>query len=126
MPKLNRYAGEIHLNPVRILRNDDFNNDGHIKDIETTLQEAIGLTADINERLQRIKDWLKNENTELLQFHFAEGGYISIKGLSDEQLKELASEDMIELFDYATDREWVKRYGPLFGLIWENGRAVEL
>lgn len=123
---INRYAGEIHLNPVRILRNDDFNNDGHIKDIETTLQEAIDLTADINERLQRIKDWLKNENTELLQFHFAEGGYISIKGLSDEQLKELASEDMIELFDYATDREWVKRYGPLFGLIWENGRAVEL
>jgi hypothetical protein len=123
---VNRYAGEIHLNPVRILRNDDFNNDGHIKDIEATLQEAIDLIADINNRLQRIKDWLENENTEPLQFHFAEGGYISIKGLSDQQLKELAAEDMIELFDCATDREWVKRYGPLFGLIWEDGRAIEI
>ncbi len=98
---INRYAGEIHLNPVRILRSDDFNNDGIIKNIEETLQEAINLTAEINDRLQRIKDWLENENTSKLQFHFADGGYIGIKGLSDKQLKELAAEELIELFDFA-------------------------
>jgi hypothetical protein len=123
---INRYAGEIHLNPMRILRNDDFNNDGRITDIEATLLEAIALTAEINDRLQRIKEWLENENTSKLQFHFAEGGYIGIKGLSDTQLKELAAQELIELFDFATNRDWVKKHGHQFGLIWEGGRAVEL
>jgi hypothetical protein len=124
---INRYAGEIHINPIRVLRNDDFNNDGHIKDIHATLTEAISLTHEIHERLQQLKLWLeKGKDTGLVQFHFADGGYISMKGLSDNQLKQLASKGWIELFDYATDREWVKRHGMLFGLIWENGRAVEV
>lgn len=124
---INRYAGEIHINPIRTLRNDDFNNDGHIKDIEATLEEAILLTQQITERLQKFKNWLGKGNASAgVQFHFADGGYISIKGLSDDQLKQLASNDLIELFDYATDRDWVKRHGMLFGLIWENGRAVKI
>ena len=124
---INRYAGEIHINPIRTLRNDDFNNDGHIKDIEATLEEAILLTQQITERLQKFKTWLGKGNASAgVQFHFADGGYISIKGLSDDQLKQLASKDLIELFDYATDRDWVKRHGMLFGLIWENGRAVKI
>ncbi|MBK8292166.1 MAG: hypothetical protein IPK96_15765 [Flammeovirgaceae bacterium] len=61
-----------------------------------------------------------------IQFHFADAGYISIKGLSDDQLKQLAAKGLIELFDNAKDKDWVKKYGPQFGLIWENGRAVEL
>lgn len=124
---INRYAGEIHINPIRILRGDDFNNDGHIKDIDATLEEAISLTQEINERLQKLKAWLGKGNiTAGIQFNFADGGYISIKGLTDDQLKQLAAKGLIELFDYATDREWVKRHGMLFGLIWENGRAVSL
>ncbi len=123
---INRYAGEIHINPIRVLRNDDFNNDGHIKDIEATLEEAITLTQQINERLQKLKAWLGKGNTTGIQFHFADGGYISIKGLSDDQLKQLALKGWIELFDHATDRDWVKRHGMLFGLIWEDGRAVQL
>lgn len=123
---INRYAGEIHINPIRSLRNDDFNNDGHIKDIDATLEEAITLTQQINERLQKLKAWLGKGNTTGIQFHFADGGYISIKGLSDDQLKQLASKGWIELFDFATDRDWVKKHGMLFGLVWENGRAVQL
>jgi len=124
---INRYAGEIHINPIRTLRNDDFNNDGHIKDIDATIQDAIRINKTISDRLQRIKTWLEKENATInLQFYFAEGGYISIKGLSDDQLFDLASKGMIELFDYATDREWVKKYGMLFGLIWENGRAIQI
>ena len=123
----NRFAGEIHINPMRILRNDDFNNDGHIKDIEATLKEAIELNQKINTRLQQLKAWLEKGNASgSIQFHFADAGYISVKGLSDSQLQQLSVKGLIELFDYATDREWVKKYGSQFGLIWEDGRAVEI
>jgi hypothetical protein len=124
---INRFAGEIHINPMRILRNDDFNNDGHIKDIEATLKEAIELNQKINTRLQQLKVWLEKGNASgSMQFHFADAGYISVKGLSDSQLQQLSAKGLIELFDYATDREWVKKYGSQFGLIWEGGRAVEI
>jgi hypothetical protein len=124
---INRYAGEIHINPIRILRNDDFNNDGQIKDIEATLKEAMELNQKISSRLQELTHWLKKKNFPTsLQFQFAEGGYISIKGLPDHQLQELAAQGMIELFDFATDKDWVKKYGAQFGLIWENGRSVEI
>ncbi len=123
---INRYEGEIHINPIRILRNDDFNNDGQIKDIKATLNQAIELNNKIGKRLQAINAWLEAKHFSGVQFRFAEGGYISVKGLSDGQLKELASQGLIELFDFATDKEWVKKYGPQFGLVWENGRAVEI
>jgi hypothetical protein len=123
---INRYAGEIHINPIRVLRNDDFNNDGQIKDIEATLKEAIELNQKIGVRLQRIKSWLEQKKyPAAIRFQFAEGGYIGMKGLPDHQLQELASNGMIELFDFARDKDWVKKYGSQFGLIWENGRAVE-
>ena len=124
---VNRYAGEIHINPIRILRNDDFNNDGQIKDINATLKEAIELNKEIAERLQQLQNWLSQRNfPSSLQFQFAEGGYITIKGLPDHQLKELAAQGIIELFDFATDKDWVKKYGAQFGLVWENGRSVEI
>lgn len=124
---INRYAGEIHINPIRVLRNDDFNNDGQIKDIDATLKEALELNLRITERLQRLKAWLDKRNfPSSIQFQFAEGGYISLKGLPDQQLQELAAQGMIELFDFATDKDWVKKYGQQFGLIWENGRSVEI
>lgn len=124
---INRYAGEIHLNPVPILRHHDFNNEGEIPDITKTLDEAIRLTAEINIRLAQLKE-LVNE-TGLFghaRFNFSPGGYISITGLPDEELRNLYRKGLIELFDFATDRDWVKRYGHLFGLVWENGRAVEV
>ena len=124
---INRYAGEIHINPIRILRNDDFNNDGQIKDIHATIKEAMELNQKISSRLQELSLWLKKKNfPSSLQFQFAEGGYISIKGLPDHQLKELAAAGIIELFDFATDKDWVKKYGAQFGLVWENGRSVEI
>jgi hypothetical protein len=123
---VNRYEGEIHINPIRILRNDDFNNDGRIKNIEATLDQAIELNQKISKRLVGIKNWLAAKNYSGIQFRFAEGGYISVSGQSDPQLKELAAQGLMELFDFATDKDWVKKYGPLFGLIWENGRAVEI
>jgi hypothetical protein len=124
---VNRYSGEIHINPVRILRGDDFNNDGHIKDMEATLKEAIELNQEINDRLKRLQIWLEKGNvTAGIKFHFADGGYISVNGLSDVQLKQLAAKGMIELFDYASDRDWVKKYGTQFGLIWQGGKAVEI
>jgi hypothetical protein len=123
---MNRYEGEIHINPIRILRNDDFNNDGHIKNNEATLNQTIELNQKISQRLQAIKSWLETKKYSGIQFRFAEGGYISIKGLSDSQLQELASQGLIDLFDFATDRDWVKKYGPQFGLAWENGKAVEI
>jgi len=124
---INRYTGEIHVNPMRLLRNDDFNNEGHIRNIDETLKEAVSLTKKISERLQQLIDWLgKNNAPGTLQFHFAEGGYIAIKGLQDSQLLQLKSKGWIELFDNATSKEWVKKYGPQFGLIWEDGRAVEI
>ena len=124
---INRYAGEIHINPIRTLRNDDFNNDGQIKDIEATLKEAVELNQRITSRLQQLLVWLgKNDFPPSLQFQFAEGGYISLRGLPDSQLKDLAAQGLIELFDFATDKDWVKKYGAQFGLIWENGRSVEI
>ncbi len=123
----NRYAGEIHINPIRVLRKDDFNNDGLIKDIEATLKEAIDLNQKIAERLQKLNVWLdKKKYSPAIRFQFAEGGYISMNGLPDHQLRELASQGMIELFDYATEREWVKKYGADFGIVWQNGRGVEI
>lgn len=123
----NRYAGEIHINPIRVLRNDDFNNDGQIKDINATLKEAIEVNKGIAERLQKLQAWLSKRNfPSSIQFQFADGGYISLKGLPDHHLQELASQGIIELFDFATDKEWVKKYGAQFGLIWENGRSVEI
>jgi len=124
---VNRYAGEIHINPIRVLRNDDFNNDGQIKDIEATLKEAMVLNQKIASQLQQLMTWLNKKNfPPSLQFKFAEGGYISLKGLPDPQLKELAAHGIIELFDFATDKDWVKKYGAQFGLVWENGRSVEI
>ncbi len=124
---INRYAGEIHINPIRVLRNDDFNNDGRIKDIEATLNEAIELNQKIAARLEQLKAWLDQKKyPAAIQFQFAEGGYIGIKGLPDHQLQELAAQGMIELFDFATDKDWVKKYGSQFGLTWENGRSVEI
>jgi phage-related protein len=124
---INRYAGEIHINPIRVLRNDDFNNDGQIKDIEATLKEAIVLNQKIASQLQQLMAWLNKKNfPSSLQFKFTEGGYISLKGLPDHQLKELAAQGIIELFDFATDKDWVKKYGAQFGLVWENGRSVEI
>src|SRR5882724_7095254 len=123
---VNRYEGEIHINPIRVLRNDDFNNDGRIPDINTMLNQAIELNQKIAHRLQAIKALVDAKKISGAQFHFAEGGYISMKGLADAQLKELASKGLIELFDFATDKIWVKKHGPQFGLIWENGRAVEI
>jgi hypothetical protein len=124
---INRYAGEIHINPIRVLRNDDFNNDGQIKDIDVTLKEAIELNQKIAAQLQHLKAWLAQKKYPgSIEFRFAEGGYIGLKGLPDHQLKELAAQGVIELFDFATDKDWVKKYGSQFGLIWENGRSVEI
>ncbi|MCK6618533.1 MAG: hypothetical protein L6Q51_12905 [Cyclobacteriaceae bacterium] len=124
---INRYAGEIHLNPVPILRHHDFNNEGEIPDIIKTLDEAILLTTEINTRLAQLKKLVNDAGLfGRARFNFSPGGYISITGLPDEELKELYSQGLIELFDFATDRDWVKRYGHLFGLVWENGRAVEV
>ena len=124
---VNRYAGEIHVNPMRILRNDDFNNDGQIRDIQKTLTQASELNDEISNRLQILMQWLRSENLfASVQFRFAEGGYISMNGLPDEKLKVLEEKGLIELFDFATDKEWVKKHGSKFGLAWENGKAVEL
>lgn len=124
---INRFAGEIHLNPVPILRDNDFNNEGEIPDIDRTLADAIQLADQIRANLTELKKIVAgNESMGKARFNFAPGGYISINGLTDIQLKNLHERGLIQLFDFATDREWVKRYGHLFGLIWENGRAVEL
>jgi hypothetical protein len=123
---VNRYAGEIHLNPVPVLRNFDFNNEGHIADINATLDDAIRLTGEITGRLQQLKNFLGTTMLANAKFHFAPGGYISIAGLTDAQLVTLHKQGLIQLYDFATEREWVKRHGHLFGLVWENGRAVEL
>ena len=124
---INRYSAEIHINPIRFLRNDDFNNDGHIQDIDDTLRQAIELSEQITERLRYIQNWLQKGNFKGgIQFQYADGGYISMKGASDAQLLELQSKGLVELFDFATDKNWVKKYGQQFGLVWEDGRAVEI
>ncbi len=124
---INRYAAEIHINPIRFLRNDDFNNDGRIQDIDGTLNQAIELTEDISKRMRNLQAWLQKGNFKgTVQFHYADGGYISMKGLSDAQLLELESKELVELFDFASDKNWVKKYGQQFGLVWEDGKAVEI
>ncbi len=124
---INRYSAEIHVNPIRSLRNDDFNNDGRILDINGTLNQAIELSENISTQLRHLQAWLQKGNVMgSIQFHYADGGYINIKGLSDAQLLELESKGLIELFDFATDKNWVKKYGHQFGLVWEEGRAVEV
>lgn len=122
---VNRYAGEIHINPMRVLRNDDFNNDGKINDIVATFKQVIALNQKVNDRMQRLLDWLAKDNAAP-SFQYADGGYIAIHGLSDKQLQQLASKGLIELFDHATSKEWVMKYGHYFGLMWEDGRAVEI
>jgi hypothetical protein len=124
---INRYEGEIHINPIRILRNGDFNNDGEIEDIADVLAQAIEINQTVSDRLNRLLRWLKQEKfSAAVKFRFADGGYISMRGLSDHELKKLSASGMIELFDHATERDWVKKYGHQFGLMWEGGRAVEI
>lgn len=124
---INRYAAEIHINPIRFLRNDNFNNDGRIDNIDGTLNQARQLCTTIHERLSLIQTWLtKSDIKASIQFHYADGGYISMKGASDAQLLELESRGLIELFDFATDKNWVKKFGHHFGLVWEDGKAVEI
>lgn len=124
---INRYAGEIRINPMPVLRNDDFNNDGRISNIEEVLQQALKVNHQISERLTQLQALLKKGNLASgVQFNFADGGYISVKGLPDSDLLTLHKKGIIELFDYATDKSWVKKHGAQFGLIWEDGRAVAL
>ena len=124
---VNRYSGEIRINPVAILRNDDFNNEGEIKDIGQTLQQAMEINNEISARLSKLKDYLDGrEFSDSVQFNFSPGGYIAMSGFSDKELLEMKSKKLIELFDFATDRDWVKKYGAQFGLVWEDGRAVKL
>ena len=112
---------------MHFLRNDDFNNDGHIQDIETTLKQAIELNEAIRERIRHLLVWLQKGNFKGgIQFNFADGGYITMNGASDAQLKELESKGLIELFDFANDKNWVKKNGHQFGLLWEDGRAIEI
>lgn len=124
---INRYSGEIRINPVAILRNNDFNNEGEIEDIDELLQEAINLNVRIRERMEALKSYLQtNSFSSQITFNFAPGGYIAMNGFTDNELLGMKAKGLIDLFDYATDRDWVKRYGAQFGLIWENGRAVSL
>lgn len=123
---INRYAGEIHINPIAKLRGGDFNNDGRIDDIELTLSKAIDITREIEKKLSSIRVWLKSNDSHTARFHFADGGYISIEGLSDSQLKELSRLGLVQLYDFAVDKNWVKKFGHHFGLIWEDGQAVEI
>ena len=124
---VNRYAGEIRINPIAILRNDDFNNDGDIQDIDELLSEALDIHAEIAARLKKLKAYLaKSGHANSAEFFFADGGYIGMRGFTDEELLVMKSKDLIELFDFATDKSWVKKYGAQVGLIWEDGRAVEI
>lgn len=121
----NRYAGEIRINPIAILRKDDFNNDGEIIDIQETLAEAIKLHEQLGTKLKALKDYLKKFPSSNHEFYFADAGYIGMRGFTDAELLELKSVGLIQLFDFAVDKGWVKKYGAKFGLIWEDGRAVE-
>jgi hypothetical protein len=124
---INRYSGEIRINPVAILRNNDFNNEGEIDDIDELLQEAIDLNVRIRDRMEALQSYLKaNSFSSQVNFNFAPGGYIAMTGFTDDELLEMKARGLIDLFDYATDRDWVKRFGARFGLVWENGRAVSL
>ena len=124
---VNRYAGEIRINPVPVLRNNDFNNDGIIKDIQEVLSETQKINQAISQRITRLKAYLHEAHPSGEgNFNFSEGGYITMKGFSDEELVAMKAKGLIDLFDFAADREWVKKYGQQFGLIWENGRAFKI
>ena len=123
---VNRYTGEIRINPIAILRNEDFNNSGEIKDIQTTTTETIQLLARMTEQLNALKAYLKKKSTSNYEFYFADGGYIGMKGFTDAELLELKAQGLIQLFDFSVDKDWVKKYGAQFGLIWKDGRAVEI
>ena len=124
---INRYAGEIRINPVAVLRNDDFNNEGFIEDIHSVFDETLKINQATSERITRLKAYLRSlPASRKVSFNFADGGYIAMKGLTDEELLAMKSKGLIDLFDFAVDREWVKKYGAQFGLVWENGRAVEI
>ena len=122
----NRYQGEIRINPIAILRKDDFNNDGEIGSIDDVLSDAITINQTISERLMRLQASLKKEFSGRGIFNYADGGYIAVKGFSDDELLKLKSKGLIDLFDFATDKSWVKKYGAHFGLVWEDGRAVKI
>lgn len=124
---INRYAGEIHINPMPILRNNDFNNEGHIPDIDRVLREVLRINAQVSNRLEQLRTALADDGlAKSATFHFAPGGYISVSGLTDAQLLNLNERGLIDLFDFALDKAWVLNYGHYFGLIWENGRAVKV
>jgi hypothetical protein len=123
---VNRYAGEIHLNPIANLRGGDFNNDGRIDDINLTLTKAIDITREIEKKLSSIRLWLKSNDSHSARFHFADGGYISIEGLPDIQLKALSGLGLIQLYDFAVDKNWVKKFGHHVGLIWKDGQAIDI
>lgn len=124
---MNRYSGEIHINPVPILRDNDFNNDGHIADINEVFDRTISLNHTISERIKALRNYLAAQTLPSEpRFHFAPGGYIEISEVPDKILIEMQSKGLLDLFDWATDKEWVKRFGRHFGLVWENGRAVDL
>ena len=123
---VNRYAGEIRINPIAILRNDDFNNDGEIRDINEVFSETISINHAISERIAKLKAYLDAAGVSGRRFNFADGGYIAMKGFTDQQLLDMKSKGLIELFDFARDKDWVKKYGVQFGLIWEGGQAVKI
>ncbi|MGC4020716.1 MAG: hypothetical protein QM734_01625 [Cyclobacteriaceae bacterium] len=77
---VNRYEGEIHINPIRVLRNGDFNNDGHIKDIDVTLNQAVELNQKISERLIALRSYFKERKFSGIQFRFAEVVTSALKG----------------------------------------------
>lgn len=124
---VNRYSGEIRINPISVLRGDDFNNDGEIDDILDVLESTLEIQTEIAARLKKLKNYLAQNGESLeAEFFFADGGYIGMRGLTDAQLLEMKARGLIELFDFATDKSWVKKYGAQVGLIWENGRAVKI
>ncbi len=124
---VNRYAGEIRINPVAVLRGGDFNNDGEIDDIHNVLDNTLEIQAEIAARLIKLRNYLQQKGEGFgAGFFFADGGYIGIRGLTDTQLLEMKTKGLIELFDFATDKSWVKKYGAQVGLIWEDGRAMEI
>lgn len=123
---INRYEGEIRINPISILRNNDFNNSGEIDDIQTTLSKTLELYKQMSEQLIALKTYLQKQPALNYEFYFADGGYIGMKGFNDHELLELNSNGLIHLYDNAIDKNWVKKYGSMFGLTWEEGRAIEI
>jgi hypothetical protein len=124
-PSPNRYIGEIRINPVAILRKDDFNNDGEIENMNDLLSEAIGVNRSISDRVIRLQAYLNEKGfSGKVGFNFDDGGYIAMRGFSDTELLEMRSKGLIDLFDRASDKSWVKKYGSQWGLIWEDGRGA--